>query len=336
MLFGSKGQRIFAVGDIHGCAKELEALLRKIKLSNDDLIIFLGDYIDRGPDARRVVDLILELSSMRKVITLRGNHESLLLDFLDRPESQGSGLFVMNGGTSTLANYAESTGSFNFPEEHLKFFRGLRLFYETDDYFFVHAGVPEKPLSTLNPEKDEFTLLWTRQPFLSSQYDWGKTIVHGHTPVQAPDVKKNRINVDTGCVYDNCLTAIELPARKFHVVERMDKSLPRVYPRDLQSNRASHRFSGRLPVRASRPGDVIRNYETLNYNEVGLLMQEKIDPALKDVRGVSYLGVGEKINGEIGSEQSETTIRFEGTVVRTESRGPMVVYGIRIDTVEKM
>jgi serine/threonine protein phosphatase 1 len=336
MLFGSKSQRIIAIGDIHGCAKELEALLRKIKIGNDDLVIFLGDYIDRGPDARRVVDIILELSEMRQVVTLKGNHEALLLDFLDRPESQGAGLFVMNGGTSTLANYADSSGSFNFPEDHLKFFKDLRLSYETDDYFFVHAGVPEQPLSTIDPIEDEFTMLWTRQPFLSSHYDWGKTIVHGHTPVTVPEVKKNRINIDTGCVYDNKLTAIELPSKKFHVVERMDKSLPRVYPKDLQANRASQRFSGRLPVRAKRLGDVVRDYETLNYNEVGLLMQEKIDPANKDMKGVAYLALNDKITGHIGAEKAETTLPFEGTVVRMEARGAMVVYGIRIDSVEKM
>jgi serine/threonine protein phosphatase 1 len=324
----SNHNRIFAIGDVHGCAVELEALLRKLQVRKDDLVVFLGDYVDRGSESRRVVDIILELSTHCDVIALKGNHEAMLLDFLERPESPGAGLFVLNGGASTLANYEGPGGSFEFPNEHINFFRTLRLYYETDQYFFVHAGVPNQPLSLIDEVKDEMTMLWSRQPFLSSTYKWEKIVVHGHTPVDMVDVKANRINLDTGCVYDGKLTALELPARKFHSVEKGTKAEAPVFPKEFSSSRVSMRFVGQLPVEARRGIEPTRRYETLNYNQFGLLMKDV------EVGRVPYLRQGDLIEGVIGATDN-SGVEFAGEVVRTESRGQSVVYGIRIDRISR-
>lgn len=322
----SNTSRTFAIGDIHGCSRELETLLRKINPQSGDRVIFLGDYVDRGPDARGVIDLILGLSQRCEVIALKGNHEAMFLDFLEQPESQGAGLFILNGGSSTLASYAGPGGSFEIPKEHIDFFYGLRLWYETDTHFFVHAGVPMRALATVS-EEDEQTLLWTRQPFLSTERKWEKIVVHGHTPADHPELRANRINLDTGCVYDGFLTALELPAMKVHQVEKDMKSEPVSYLRQAPSSRIAMRFEGRLPVQANRPGERAERFETLNYNLFGILMRETT-PAI----GGPLLQVGDRIEGRIGPE-GENQILFTGIVARSETRGDTVVYGVSIDRI---
>ena len=323
----SDDRRILAVGDIHGCARELEALLGEMAVTRDDLVVFLGDYIDRGPDARHVIDIILDLGRDTDVVGLKGNHEALFLDFLDHPESVGAGLFVLNGGTTTLANYAYSDGTIEIPDTHLNFFRNLRLCYETDAYFFVHAGVPDRPLSSLVPEEHELALLWSRYPFLSSDYKWEKTIVHGHTPVREAEILANRINIDTGCVYDGRLTGIELPSGRLFQVDKGMKNEDPVYPREMQSTRISMRFSGRIPVLAGKPGEAMIPFVTMNYNQFGLLMyaagvdEEKVD-----------LEIGDPIEGQIG-EDPTSSVRFIGVVARVESRGAVSVFGIKIERI---
>lgn len=321
----SSSGRIFAVGDIHGCSYELELLLAKIQPKKEDTVVFLGDYVDRGPDTRGVVDLILKLQSSCNVVALKGNHEQMFLDFLERPESAGAGVFILNGGSATLANYALADGSIEIPEEHMRFFKTLKLRYETDKYFFVHAGIPDQPLSTITDTEHEMTMLWARYPFLNSTYKWEKLVVHGHTPVPDYDSRENRINVDTGCVYDGKLTAIELPKKVFHQVARVKDANRKVsYPTESNSARISTRFSGRIPVMAGKPGDARTRYETLNYNQFGLLM--------KDLGGKSAFEVGDAIEGRIGDDPSKA-IDFAGTVVRAETRGPSAVFGIKIDKI---
>lgn len=319
----SKDRRIFAIGDVHGCAQELDVLLRRLKINKDDLIVFLGDYVDRGEQSRQVIDVILEVATRCEVIALKGNHEAMLLDFLDHPESTGAGLFVLNGGNATLASYSGSAG-YEFPEEHLNFLKNLKLFYQTDTHFFVHAGLPDIPLKELNEDKHALAMMWSRQPFLSSNYDWGKIIVHGHTPVQRAEIRSNRINLDTGCVYGGHLTALELPKNKLHHVNKGSSAQPPLFIKDSGPSRRALRFQGRLPVLAGPPGEKQRLYETLNYNQLGLLIRESegsIGQSLKE---------GEAVEGQIGKEP-QPLIQFKGQVVRTESRGRMMVYGIRIE-----
>lgn len=319
-------RRIIAIGDIHGCARELEALLEKLALTSRDLVVFLGDYVDRGPDSRRVIDIILKLSEEVEVVALKGNHEALFLDFLDHPESTGAGLFVLNGGTSTLANYSSPDGKIEIPESHIRFLHGLKLYHETDEYFFVHAGVPNVPLSSLDPAKHEMAMLWTRHPFLSSQYQWEKVVVHGHTPVRDIEILPNRINLDTGCVFDGRLTAMEFPSRKIYQVPKGIKNQRMIFPREFQSARISIRFSGRIPVRAGRPGDREYEFLTLNYNQFGLLMSPRLEIEAVD------LEIGDDIEGTIG-ENPDSMVRFAGSIVRMEARGASAFYGVKVERV---
>ena len=319
-------QRYFAIGDVHGCADELELLLSELPLQTGDCLVFLGDYVDRGPDSRKVIDLILQTGRRWPVVSLRGNHESMMLDFLERPESVGAGLFVLNGGMQTLASYGDGHGDFLVPEEHHLFLRGLSVGLDTPDFFFVHAGVPDRPLNKLS-ESDADKMLWIRDSFFSSSFNWGKRIVHGHTPVDKPETHAKRINVDTGCVYDRRLTAVELPAVKFYSVERQKLGTKAPALREPDSARRGVRFSGRLRVRANSPAGVVEG-ETHNFNQFGLLMD------VNDAAVLARLKPGDVLQGEIGV-QSEHSKRFAGRVVRAETRSGHRLLAVQIDQLGK-
>jgi len=318
---------LYAVGDIHGCAQELELLLAKIAPKSEDTVVFLGDYIDRGPDSKGVIDTILQLKKKCNVIALKGNHEALFLDFLEAPHSIGAGLFILNGGSATLASYAGPGGTFEIPESHIKFLYGLKLSHETDQFYFVHAGVPLKALSAIDQKDDEQELLWSRQPFLSSDFKWEKRVVHGHTPVKEPDVKPNRINIDTGAVYNGFLTAVELPTCRFIQIRRdsaLDKATSNVV-RD--GDRVAVRFNGRLTVQVNLQNNQRVFFETLNYNQFGLLMREAGELASEPL-----LQKGQIIEGMIGSA-GPSAIQFQGVVARIESRTQARVYGVSLQRV---
>ncbi|RKX62503.1 MAG: serine/threonine protein phosphatase [Thermodesulfobacteriota bacterium] len=208
--------KIFAIGDIHGCLWSLEKLLNILPVNwGKDLVIFLGDYIDRGPDPRGVIEKILELKEFYKdkIITLKGNHEWMFERFLKGIDID---IFLYNGGGMTLKSYYNKEGYLEIPEEHLKFLRELKLYYETEDYIFVHAGLrPGKELK----EQSEEDLLWIRESFYLSEYKFPKIVVFGHTPFPAPLILEDRIGIDTGCVYGGALTAIELPEKKIYQIE---------------------------------------------------------------------------------------------------------------------
>ena len=207
--------RIFAVGDIHGCADALEKLLGKLPVDLEkDLLIFLGDYIDRGPSPRRVIEIVKDLRDRhpQRVIALCGNHEWMFKRYLKGIETE---VFLFNGGETTLKDYYRD-GRLNIPEEHLSFLESLPLYYETEEYFFVHAGVrPEKPLAS----QEEEDLLWIREGFYYYPGTFSKKIVFGHTPFPEPLILPDRIGIDTGCVYGGKPTAIELPEGKTYQVE---------------------------------------------------------------------------------------------------------------------
>jgi serine/threonine protein phosphatase 1 len=200
----TKGPRLLAVGDIHGCLDALRTLLRKVQPTPQDTIVFLGDYVDRGPDSRGVIDFLLKFVELfPQTVFLKGNHEAMFLDYL-----QG-GLkfpFLQNGGISTLASYAQGV-----PAGHRDFLQRLRLYHETETHIFVHAGLrPALPLA----EQQEEDLLWIREEFLRSDYDWGKTIVFGHTPWPEPLLQEKRIGVDTGAVYGRTLSCCDVEKRQ--------------------------------------------------------------------------------------------------------------------------
>jgi len=208
---------IYVIGDIHGCLGHLERLLEEVNpdLSRDRLV-FVGDYIDRGLCSRGVVEYLVRLKARHpgdRIICLKGNHEAMFLDFLTGKDRE---LFLFNGGRSTLREYWgenwQNLKELRLPPEHEIFFRELLPFYETPEYFFVHAGVkPGVPLH----EQSEEDLLWIRGEFIMSFEDFGKKIVFGHTPFRAPLIMPNKLGIDTGAVYGNFLTCVKLPEEEF-------------------------------------------------------------------------------------------------------------------------
>jgi serine/threonine protein phosphatase 1 len=212
-------RKIFAVGDIHGCYDKLVAMMKILPWDreNGDILLFIGDYIDRGPKSREVVD---HLAGIRKkggeLVFLKGNHEKMLLDYYIHQKDQM--LYVANGGAETIASYVEGgigRKAFVLPEEHLEFFLSLSLYYETEDYIFVHAGLRDGIPLDAQSEED---LLWIREEFIYSAFDWNKRIIFGHTALETPFVTPGKIGIDTGAVYGNKLTAVELPRMKFYQV----------------------------------------------------------------------------------------------------------------------
>jgi serine/threonine protein phosphatase 1 len=193
---------IYAIGDIHGCLEPLDRLMAQLRLSETDEVVFLGDYIDRGPDSKGVIDYLLTLRG--RYTFLMGNHERMFLDFLQGKERA---LFLYNGGTATLESYG---GLSRIPAAHLSFLDRLRLYYETQDCLFVHAGIrPGIPLQ----EQDPNDLLWIREEFYAYPGRFSKTVVFGHTPMREVLMDEDRIGIDTACVYGNKLTCLILPSR---------------------------------------------------------------------------------------------------------------------------
>ncbi|MEJ2284331.1 MAG: metallophosphoesterase family protein [Desulfobacterales bacterium] len=207
--------KIFAIGDIHGCYDQLLELLKKIPVDyKQDTLVFMGDYIDRGPKSVEVVDFLIKLKHrLPGTIFLKGNHEDMLQKYLDGTDRF---TYLLNGGQQTLDSYlsrSTHTGAHPIPPDHMDFFKSLRLVYETDDYIFVHAGLrPKVPVDSQQTED----MLWIRDKFLYSRYDFGKPVIFGHTPLGEPLVESNKIGIDTGAVYGNELTCVQLPDRIFY------------------------------------------------------------------------------------------------------------------------
>ncbi len=211
-------EKTFIIGDIHGCLSMLKNLLDKIDWVPDtDRLIFLGDYIDRGENPKGVVDYILSLvESSCNIDLLLGNHEVMLMDYL---EGKGRDMYLLNGGITTVASYRAGRLEDQEPlvsREHMSFYRALRPYIELEDYYVVHAGFrPGIPVKDQSHED----MLWIRDRFVYSDYDFGKKVIFGHTPFPEPLVQGNKIGIDTGAVYGNRLTCLELPEFRFHFVE---------------------------------------------------------------------------------------------------------------------
>jgi serine/threonine protein phosphatase 1 len=205
---------IYAIGDVHGCHDKLVALMDRLDIDfYRDKLIFLGDYIDRGDATFDVVDFLLELGERHSdIIFLRGNHESMFDGFLSGKDRY---TYLINGGQETLESYLKRGPKANdppIPSRHRRFFESLSLYHETEAFIFVHAGLrPGVPLERQNPED----MLWIRENFIHSDYDFGKRVVFGHTPFSAPLVQPNKIGIDTGAVYGNKLTCVKLPEVEF-------------------------------------------------------------------------------------------------------------------------
>jgi serine/threonine protein phosphatase 1 len=219
---------IYAIGDIHGCLKALQGLIEKLPLKPEDEVVFLGDYIDRGPDSKGVLDFLVA-NQKPNWRFLRGNHEQMLLEWLGTPNSLAAANWLLNGGLQTLQSYVpkekldEVRGEgahvllqSYIPHTHVEFLNALPLCYETPDHFFCHAGINlDKSLKDQEPDD----LLWIRRKFLQDARPTPKLVVHGHTPVESVDPTRDRINLDTGCVYGGSLTAMSFPDKKIYQVK---------------------------------------------------------------------------------------------------------------------
>lgn len=207
----------YAIGDIHGQRKELQAVLTKCisdvaSRKEDAKFVFVGDYIDRGPDSRGVIDCLINLSRDYECVFLRGNHEDMLMNDWHN--------FLGNGGMNTLRSYgwhedhsinpyvADLARKHFFSPEHLWFFENTKLWHKDEKRTYVHAGI-NRSFGGVE-EQPEPTLLWIRQKFLLDPRPDGGYVVHGHTPLENgvhPCLKPNRVNIDTGSVFQGRLTA---------------------------------------------------------------------------------------------------------------------------------
>lgn len=229
-----EGIRIYAIGDIHGRLDLLESLLERIDKDLSDhpasntLRIFLGDYIDRGPDSKRVLDRLVNYCVSQPTVCLMGNHEAFLREFLRSPDVLA--VWRHCGGLDTLHSYGlrpkietdeqdqlELASELEriLPSSHREFLGGLKHYFICGDFFFVHAGVRPGICLTKQLEDD---LLWIREDFLFSEEHFGKVVVHGHTPVLEPDIRPNRINIDTGAYATGRLTCLVLESDKIRFI----------------------------------------------------------------------------------------------------------------------
>jgi serine/threonine protein phosphatase 1 len=198
----------FAIGDIHGCHQALLQILRQCRdyaQGRGHRLVFIGDYVDRGPDSRSVVETLRGLKQRSvpgTVICLMGNHEEMMLDAI---ESGDPLHWFHNGGQETLASYG-TRDPLSVPSNDVAWIRSLSLSFDDGKRLFAHAGIdPDYPLD----QQPREALLWIRGRFHDAERDFGRLIVHGHTPTRdgEPEVRPNRINIDTACVYGGVLTA---------------------------------------------------------------------------------------------------------------------------------
>lgn len=203
--------RLIAIGDIHGEIEKLNSLLKNLNLQKDDTAVFLGDYIDRGFNSKEVIDRLIELSSQTNCIFLKGNHEDLLLKTIETRQEEDISHWLISGGVTTFDNYGDFPSIFNL---HGDFFDNLKMYYKTDDYLFVHAGIrPDKPLE----EQEADDMLWIRDNFIYKKHMLKQKVIFGHTAFEKPFIADDKIGIDTGCgKYDYCqLTAFICGEEKF-------------------------------------------------------------------------------------------------------------------------
>ena len=229
-----EGLRIYAIGDIHGRLDLLNRMFTQIDAdrarspNTKTVEIYLGDYIDRGPSSRQVVDRLIARGRSRRAVFLRGNHETYPLEFLRNPGFFSA--WSQLGGLETLMSYgihppvsgspnewAEIAHAFSaaLPAEHRDFLHHLRPYVSSGDFYFVHGGV--RPGVPLERQREE-DLLEIREPFLSSHDDFGKVIVHGHTPALEPEFRPNRICIDTGAYATGKLTCLVISGEKLRIL----------------------------------------------------------------------------------------------------------------------
>ncbi|MDR6755513.1 serine/threonine protein phosphatase 1 [Mycoplana sp. BE70] len=222
---------IYAIGDVHGCYREVLEAEARIRVDlrsagNEALVVYLGDYVDRGPAAASVLDhLTREHHDGLTRVTLCGNHDDIFLQFIRDPVAWGYWLGPNFGGEATLASYGISLDDVRWreldtealsawlrriiPARHIMFLAGLPVLLTVGNYVFVHAGL--RPGIPLEAQEDE-DLLWIREPFLIAGSEPPQIVVHGHTPCSNPEFARGRIGIDTGCFATGRLTVLKIDA----------------------------------------------------------------------------------------------------------------------------
>jgi serine/threonine protein phosphatase 1 len=233
------GRSVYAIGDVHGCSDLLANLLAEIRKDAEGLttsdrpaVVFVGDYVDRGPDSKGVVERVIELrrEGRFEVRALKGNHEETLIAFLGDPAVGPA--WADFGGLATLESYGVASPALksdlgawarasealaaSLPAEHLAFLTSLELTASYGDYLFVHAGV--RPGTPLQAQR-EHDLLWIRDEFLRAKEPCAQTVVHGHTPEAEPFVGRHRIGIDTGAYATGVLTAVRLHGTERKIIQ---------------------------------------------------------------------------------------------------------------------
>ena len=229
---------LYAIGDVHGCAATLDALIGRLAddaggtLGPSDTLVFVGDYIDRGPDSPAVIDRMLALERDAEAglgprcVFLRGNHDQMMLDYVDGVGD--SNLWWINGGRTTMDAY-QRRGDLQLPPDHVAFLRRTEIATQVGGFAFVHAGLDTRLSIEDNlADPDVGIALWTRQHLEADLSKWEIPVVCGHTPVTEPLNQPKLIDVDTGAVFAGRpglgrLTAVSLPDRRFIDVETVDE-----------------------------------------------------------------------------------------------------------------
>lgn len=215
--------RLLVFGDLHGCANTIKQLINRVKPTSEDMLVFLGDYIDRGNKVFETIDYMIKLSMEFDCVFLMGNHENMWIRYLkghmiERGEEE---VFLYNGGTSTVDSYCANLPALiddikfdDLPQDHQDFYDSLVVKHEQDGFVFVHAGVrPNVPLD----EQSDHDMMWIRETFLQhpTEIVKDKVVVHGHTPMDSYKLSQyntqtDRKNLDSGCVFGYCLTCIDV------------------------------------------------------------------------------------------------------------------------------
>ena len=220
--------RRFAISDIHGCAATFKALLEKLKFSKEDELYLLGDYIDRGPDSKGVIDHIWHLQKEGYTVNcLRGNHEQMLIDEIEKPHSYSS------GDVTTLQSFGVSNSQ-EIPKGYIEWMKDLDYYFEVDQYILVHAGLN---FDAENPLEDFYEMIWIRHWTEDIDKEWlgDRIIIHGHTPTKELEIKQYvktlkevpALVIDNGCVFESFglgnLIAFDLDTQELHFMPRVDK-----------------------------------------------------------------------------------------------------------------
>jgi len=232
--------RTFVIGDIHGCVDEVNCLLDALAPTADDTVVCLGDYIDRGPASKGVIDRLIRLRREGpRCVFLKGNHEDMFLGFLGEGGAFGEA-FLANGGAHTLRSYGLSgeygdvTGA-QLPAGHLEFLQSLQAIHVQGDFLCVHAGLD--PAQPLDAQREE-DLLWIRDEFISQPHPFPYTVLFGHTPQREVLMDLPfKIGLDTGAVYWNKLSCLELAEKRLFHVRRGERRVHSRSVRELKSAR---------------------------------------------------------------------------------------------------